>query len=121
MTNNRLSRTRFYNLLDDLRWVSVTSFVRSGVSVIIKCNNGHFFKIRPDNIIEQKSCGLCKLLNPITESDFSKLVKSKDSAMSYYVDGDTKVWVLCEFNHIFEIRPNYAIYSNRWCKECTKS
>jgi len=88
------------------------------------CENGHRFKISIFNFKKGNWCKFCSGNYKKSIENFERLLEEKHHGSilidnELYVDAETKHWVLCEKEHLFETCWSY-INSGYWCPICGK-
>lgn len=104
-------------------------YINALTKVIITCDNGHCFNIRPNDLFNKHGCKICSNQkngerNRLTQNQFDIKAKNKfpayDFSKSKYVNKYTKIEVTCDKKHTYMANPG-DILGGHGCPVCCQS
>lgn len=108
-------------------YVALEKYVDTKTKIKVKCNQGHIFKITPNNLFNKKiGCPKCALehlsrINKLSNDEFLKRLQKVHpnyTALEDYQSSDTKIKIQCDQGHIFSVVPSSLINQGTGCPIC---
>ena len=86
------------------------------------CDKGHAFWQDPSDLYRTEGCNHCRgLSKEAGELRFRKYIEDKSGIVTgQYINNCTKVAVICDKGHNFEIQPSNTC-SGQWCSKCANT
>lgn len=101
------------------------TYVGSGTKMLLRCKEGHEFKIDIDHIRRGHWCSKCagRLTKVEVYQDLVNIAKAHGGRVvsKEYRSGKTDMEFECAKGHRFLSRPMHVRHSNSWCKSCANS
>jgi len=99
---------------------SNVKYTGSQTKVKITCDKGHEFRIEPRMLISGQGCAKCSVFYQHSTEQFIEKAKNIKPNYDYskvdYTNSKTKVKIICDKGHEFEIRP-HNLFSGQICSK----
>ena len=103
---------------------SKVEYVGTHSKVKVICDKGHEFQIRPNDLLSGFGCAKCSGNYRYSTEEWvleaKKIKPHYDFSKVEYINAKTKVKVICDKGHEFEIRPANLL-SGQGCPKCASS
>ncbi|WP_157829145.1 GIY-YIG nuclease family protein [Colwellia sp. 75C3] len=120
MQSPKIAKASFTALVLLRNHVQLSDYVSSKAKVKLKCDKGHVFQSTPGTYIQAVTgCATCSKCSPISakESTLKTLNAKGYTPLSQYVNAKTRMNVMCDKGHEFDITPD-KIKLGRGCRVC---
>lgn len=114
---------KFYEIIAKRGAIPLDPYINSKTRVRIKCEQGHLWITRPDNINSDIHwCPICMNRSPqLAAETYYKAVQERGGIpIDKYINSETKLQIQCGKKHLFSMRPDH-VKSGRWCRICNES
>lgn len=118
----KAAENSFIELAESIGYKVNGKYVNSGTKVSMICDKGHYFDSAPVKLKSGNRCPVCAGCCPkAAKNDFYDLAASINFTVNgKYVNSDTKVSMICDKGHDFDMTPT-DFKSGRRCSSCAES
>lgn len=110
-------------LIEEKNGEMLEKYINSITPILVKCSEGHPFKISPHSIKNGIWCHICSGMCPIVAAETTKkVIEEKGGEMlSDYINTHSEILIKCHKGHIFRSTPNRIKSAGGWCSICNES